>query len=147
MVREKDYGKTAEKMVFDYLKRKNKNVFLHGTRGYHFRFGDIQIGKNKDVCKIIEVKGQSEDYNSDTKWDVPRRYIQISKTEYNFLKEYPDRFDVYVVYRLKYNPNPKWNKPKFAICKGRDLLDCKKEVRQYHIKTPNEFWKKTKQFS
>lgn len=145
MVRQKDYGSKAEKIVFNYLKKKRKVIFLHGTKGYQFKFGDIQIGKDKETCKIIEVKGQSEDYNSRTEWDVPRRSITISKKEYEFLKNNPKRFDVYVVYRLKYNPNPKWNKPKIAICKGEDLLNCKTEIRQIFLKTPNDFWKNTKQ--
>ena len=146
MVRQKDYGQTAEEIVFKYLKKKNKYVYIHGTKGYHEKFGDIQIGKNENTCKIIEVKGQSEDYDSSTEWDVPRHRIVISKTEYNFLIKHPDRFEVYVVYRLKYNPNPKWKKPKIAICKGRDLLDCKTIVRQIHLNTPNSFWATTKQF-
>lgn len=145
MVRQEDYGSVAEEIVFRYWKKKRKHVYLHGTKGYHFRFGDIQVGKDEGSCKIIEVKGEGEDYDSNTNWDIPRRYIQISKTEYNFLKKHPDRFEVYVVYRLKYNKNPKWNKPKIAICKGKDLLQCDKEVRQYFLKTPNNFWKKTKQ--
>jgi len=145
MVRKSEYGNVAELVVFDYLRSKKKKVILHGTKGYHFRFGDIQIGTNKDTCKIIEVKGQGEDFNSKTEWDVPRHGIVISKTEYGFLKKYPKRFEVWVVYRLKYNKNPKWNKPKIAICKGNDLLDCKTIVRQIRLNTPNSFWANTKQ--
>src|SRR3989344_2072040 len=130
---ETDYSTEAEKIAFNHLKKSQKKpVFLHGTKGYCQKFGDIQLGKNKNTCKIIEVKGQSEDYNS--------------KTEYDFLQNNPDRFEVWVVYRLKYNPNPKYNKPKIAICKGKDLLKCKNEVRNIFIKTPNDFWKNTKQY-
>ena len=144
---ETDYSTEAEKIAFNHLKKSQKKpVFLHGTKGYCQKFGDIQVGKNKNTCKIIEVKGQGEDWDSNTNWDVPRRDISISKTEYNFLKNNPDRFEVWIVYRLKYNPNPKWNKPKIAVCKGKDLLKCKKEVRNIFIKTPNDFWKNTKQY-
>jgi Holliday junction resolvase-like predicted endonuclease len=147
MVRKTEYGHKAEDIVLNYLKSKKKNVFLHGTKGYHFRFGDIQIGINKDTCKIIEVKGEGEDFNSQTDWDVPRHNISISKTEYEFLEKYPKRFEVWIVYRLKYNKNPKWNKPKIAICKGNSLLEQKYMIRNYHIKTPNMFWESTEQFN
>ena len=148
MVRKTEYGTEAEKIVLKYLKsKKKKEVFLHGTNGYHFKFGDIQIGTNKNTCKVIEVKGEGEDFNSETKWDVPRRSVVISKTEYKFLKKYPERFEIWVVYRLKYNKNPKWDKPKIAICKGSDLLEQKYEIRNYYIKTPNAFWKNTEQFN
>jgi len=145
MVKQSDYGLTGEKIVFDYLKKTKKYVYLHHTKGYHKKFGDIQVGKNEDTCKIIEVKGEGEDHNTKTKWDIPRHHIQISKTEFGFLKKHPDRFAVYVVYRLKYNKNPKLNKPKIAICEGKDLLKCESEVRQVFLKTPNKFWQNTKQ--
>lgn len=147
MVRKSEYGTKAEEIVFDNLKSKKKHVYLHGTQGYHFKFGDIQVGRNKDTCKIIEVKGQGEDFDPLTKWDVPRRSIKISVTEFDFMKENPDRFEVWVVYRLKYNKNPKWDKPKIAICKGNDLLKTKKQIRNFYIKTPNSFWENTIQFN
>ena len=147
MVRKSEYGNTAEHIVFEYLKTKKKQVFLHGTKGYHFRFGDIQIGANKNTCKIIEVKGQGEDFDPSTDWDVPRHSISISKTEYEFVEKYPNRFEVWIVYRLKYNKNPKWGKPKIAICKGDDLLKQKFVIRNYHIKTPNAFWENIKTFN
>ena len=145
MVRTTEYGTLAEKKVFSYLKKTNKDVFLHGTKEYHFRFGDIQVGKNKKTCKIYEVKGQKEDWDPKTKWDVPRRRINISITEYNFLKKYPTRFFICVVYRLKYNKNPKWNIPKMAICKGIDLVKLKTKIRKIDLISPNDYWKKSKQ--
>jgi len=145
MVRQTEYGKYAEKKVFLYLKKRKKNVFLHGTKGYLLPFGDIQVGKNKETCKIYEVKGQSVDNNSKTEWDVPRRSIKISTTEYRFLKNFPNRFFICIVYRLKYNKNPKWNIPKMAICKGIDLVKLKPKRRDVHLITPNEYWKKSKQ--
>lgn len=147
MVRKSEYGNEAERIVFEFLKLKKKKVYLHGTKGYHFRFGDIQIGDNKDTCKIIEVKGQGEDFDPITDWDVPRHSISISKTEYGFLEKDPKRFEVWVVYRLKYNKNPKWNKPKIAICKGSELIKQGYVIRNYHIKTPNGFWENTKTFN
>ena len=145
MVRITEYGNLAEKKVFSYLKKTNKDVFLHGTKGYHFPFGDIQVGKNIETCKIYEVKGQSEDNNSKTKWDVPRKSIKISTTEYKFLKNFPNRFFICIVYRLKYNKNPKWNIPKMAICKGIDLVKLKPKRRAVHLITPNDYWKKSRQ--
>jgi len=145
MVRQSEYGDHAEKLVLKKLKKKHKHVFAKGSKECHFRFGDIQIGKNKDTCKIIEVKGQNEDWGAKTQWDVPRRQIQISTSEYKFLKEFPHRFFVYIVYRLKYNKNPKWNKPKIAICNGKDLLKLKAQYKSIKLLTPNSYWKKSEQ--
>jgi len=143
MVRQSEYGAFAEKLVYSHLKKRNKNVFKKKSKGYHFRFGDVQVGKNKETCKIIEVKGQGEDWGPDKGWDFVRSNIRISTAEYKFLKKYPTRFFIYVVYRLKYNKNPKWNVPKIAICEGNDLAKLEPKITQIGLTTPKEFWKKS----
>ena len=133
-VKPNQYGKVAEEIVFEYLKRKGKN-----PQWIKKGIGDIRIGQ-----KIIEVKGQNEDWEGSENTDRVQNSITISKSEYDFLRTNPNKFEVYVVYRLKYNKDPKYNKPKIAICKGKDLIKQKSQPKTISIKTPFEFWKTIK---
>ena len=139
MVSEKDYAKVAEEIVYEILKKKYKTK-VQDNRKNPKKFGDFQVGK-----KIIEVKGEGEDYPGfkNDKFDFVASSITISETEWKFLKKYPDRFDVYIVYRLneKYYPlHPDWNYPKIAIIRGTEIVDCKPERPIVKLKTLKPFW-------
>ena len=140
-VKKKQYGTIAEELVFEYLVEKEKLKDVKYIKHKPGNFGDIQIGKNKKTCKIIEVKGQKTDNNSDSEYDWVTKYVTISKNEYKFLKKNPDRFDVYIVYRLQHDRNPKWNKAKIAIIKGRTLLNKCQPSMTVRLGTPQWFWK------
>ena len=140
-VKRKQSGRIAEELVFEYLVEKEKLKDVKYIKQQSGNFGDIQIGKNKKTCKIIEVKGQKTDNDSDTKYDWVTTYVTISENEYEFLKKNPDRFDVYIVYRLRRDRNPKWNKAKIAKIDGRKLLKKCKPSTTVRFATPQSFWK------
>ena len=140
MVSQKDYAIIAEEIVYEILKKKYKTK-IHDNRNNPKKIGDFQVGK-----KIIEVKGEGEDYHGfkNNKSDFVARYITVSKTEWKFLNKFPDRFEIYIVYRLneKYYPlHPEWNYPKIVMIRGRELVKCKTEKPIVNIKTPKPFWK------
>ena len=140
MVKEKLYGIIAEEIVYEILKKKYGNKVKDISKNPR-KFGDFQVGN-----KIIEVKGQNEDYTGREadKFDYVTRYITLSNTELKFLKKYPDRFEVYIVYRLNeeyYPDHPEWNFPKVVIVKGTELQNCKIERPTIRMKTLKPFWK------
>jgi len=140
-VKKHQYRKVSEELVFEYLVEKEKLKDVEYVKQQSGNFGDIQIGKNKKTCKIIEVKGQKTDNYSDTEYDWVSTYVTISENEYKFLKKNPDRFDVYIVYRLRHDKNPKWNKAKIAKIDGRTLLDKCKRSMTVRLSTPQSLWK------
>jgi len=140
-VKKNQYHNVSEELVFEYLVEKEKLKDVEYVKQQAGNFGDIQIGKNKKTCKIIEVKGLKTDNNSDTKYDWVTTYVTISKNEYKFLKKNPDRFEVYIVYRLRRDRNPKWNKAKIAIIKGRTLLNKCNPSMTIRLGTPQWFRK------
>ena len=138
MVDEKLFGQIAEEIVLEILKKEGKRVI--DNRKNPKKFGDFQVGN-----KIIEVKGQSEDHIGGKldNFDYVARYITLSVREWEFLNDHPNRFEVYVVYRLKeefYPNHPEWNFPKIVHIKGTELKGKKTEQPSLHVKTLKPFW-------
>jgi len=134
------YETVAEELVFEYLQ--NQGEVPKWVKPAPGNIGDIKVGD-----RIIEVKGQTEDWNATGEEDRVRNSIKISKAEFDFMEKNPKLFDVYVVYRLKHNENPEYNKPKIAICKGVELVKIPPKIREVHISTSYEFWKETEQIT
>jgi len=138
LVDEKIFGQIAEEIVLEILKKEGKRVI--DNRKDPKKFGDFQVGN-----KIIEVKGQNEDYTGGKldNFDFVRSSITISVREWKFLNDHPKRFEVYVVYRLneEFYPNhPEWNFPKIVRIKGTELKGKKTEQPSIQVKTPKPFW-------
>jgi len=139
-VRKHQYGRVSEELVFEYLVEKEKHKDVEYIKQKARNFGDIKIEKNKKISKIIEVKGLKTDNNSDTTYDWVTKYVTLSKNEYDFLVENPDKFEVCIVYRLRHDRNPNWNKAKIARIDGRKLIECKTSTT-VRLATPQSFWK------
>ncbi|PIY88433.1 MAG: hypothetical protein COY74_08395 [Nitrosopumilales archaeon CG_4_10_14_0_8_um_filter_34_8] len=138
MVDEKLFGQIAEEIVLQILKKEGKKVI--DNRKNPRKFGDFQIGN-----KIIEVKGHNEDHTGEKydKFDYVARYITLSVKEWKFLNEFPNQFDVYIVYRLneEFYPNhSEWNFPKIIRIKGTELIGRDTRQPTIQVKTLKSFW-------
>ena len=138
MVDEKLFGQIAEEIVLEILKKEGKRVI--DNRKNPKKFGDFQVGN-----KIIEVKGQSEDHIGGKldNFDYVARYITLSVREWKFLNAHPNKFEVYIVYRLneEFYPNhPEWNFPKIVSIKGTELKGRTTEQPTILVKTLKPFW-------
>jgi len=138
LVAEKISGQIAEEIILEILKKSRKKVI--DNRKNPKKFGDFQVGK-----KIIEVKGHNEDHTGGKldNFDFVANYITLSVREWEFLNDHPDRFEVYIVYRLneKFHPNHHdWNFPKIVRIKGTELKGRRTEQPSLRIKTLKPFW-------
>ncbi len=104
-------------IAYDYEVKAGRNPedFSHNGVGY-----DIQ-SKNQSEERWIEVKGVSERWNTYT-WQA------IHQTQIKTLKEYPEKFWLYIIYFDIPKENRREEmlnniKPDIYIIQGKDLLD------------------------
>lgn len=117
----------AERIVINYLRKHGKKPEkITGNKN----FGDLRVGK-----KIIEVKGDSEFYEKDSRI---RDYIELSVKEKKFLEKNPNLFEVYCVFGLA------WETPRIVEVSGKEILKIKPKIRQWKYDTKKEFWKNKK---
>jgi len=127
----KEVEEFAIKKVKEYLLKKGLKVKRIESKGH----GDLMVGD-----KIIEVKGDSDDWNY-KKGDQVRYYIELNSAELiNKFEKNPDKFEIYCVFGIK-------NNPKCVVVSGKELKEkANRVLKSIKYNTPKEFWKDKEAF-
>ena len=109
-------GKKGEDYVFDLLSSENKDSY-HTSVDYPTSPYDMEY-VTKDGKKIyVEVKSTQGE----------RLYFRMSKYEYNFMKEYKEQYELYIV------TNVKDDFPTIRVLHYDDIIKLKKEIITYEF--------------
>ena len=128
----KEVEKFAVKKVENYLRNKGLDVIRPKSNEH----GDLIVGD-----KIIEVKGDSDDWDY-KKGDQVRYFIELnSEGLINEFKNNPDRFEFYCVFGIP-------NNPKCVKVSGKELSEkVKPIIKSVKYNTPKEFWEDKEAFN
>lgn len=126
----KEVENFAVEKVENYLRNKGLDV----RRPKSNEHGDLIVGD-----KIIEVKGDSDDWDY-KKGDQVRYYIELNSAELiDKFEKNPDKFEIYCVFGIPKNP-------KCVKILGAELLKTEQIIKSIKYNTPKEFWKNTEAF-
>ena len=109
-------GKKGEDFIFDLLIAENKDPY-HTSVDYPTSPYDMEYVTVEGKKIYVEVKSTQGE----------RLYFRMSKYEYNFMNEYKDQYELYVV------TNVKDDFPTFKILHYDDIIKLKKEVITYEF--------------
>jgi hypothetical protein len=131
-VNSKEVENFAVEKVENYLRNKGLDV----RRPKSNEHGDLIVGD-----KIIEVKGNSDDWDY-KKGDQVRYYIELNSAELiDKFEKNPDKFEIYCVFGIK-------DKPKCVVVSGKELKEkANRVLKSVKYNTPKEFWKDKKAFN
>jgi len=143
MVKQENYNIVSEAIVEELLKKKhgNKVKKISGTGAG--KVGDFKVGQ-----KIIEVKGlwSDESGKKDDEFDFVSSSFTISDKEWKIIKNDPENFELWVVYRLdRTHKDVKGWPVRYAILSGTILKKCKPTFHRVGLLIPKELWKESDQ--